>query len=109
MGKRQIRQCQYCFVEGPTFRERSLCLTCKQYYRRDRLWRLHAVFLCDNGTGAFSIAQRLGKSAYEEIIPLLIDANRLSRREWEPYVVSWKKVRGQETDDVEFYEVGKIS
>ena len=99
-------RCKYCFqsvsVAG------RLCVECRQYYRRDRLWRLHAVFLSDNGKGPFSIASRLNRSAYKEIIPLLIGANRIKAQDWTQYVVEWTKRRGS-AEDVDEYDYPDFS
>ena len=72
-------QCKYCFSKRSGRFE--TCLICNQYYRRDRTWRLKAVYLFDNGLGLLSIAARVGKSYRKDILPLLISSNRISRRE----------------------------
>lgn len=76
-------RCKYCF--SGRSRPFETCLTCNQYYRRDRRWRLEAVYLFDNGLGLLSIAARLNKSYRLDVIPLLVLANRISRREVEEY------------------------
>lgn len=74
-------------------------MVCRQFYRRDRLWRVHAVFLSDNGVAPLSIAVRLNKSAHKEVIPLLIGCNRLSAQEWSGYVVEYRKDSAGDDDD----------